>query len=160
MSRVEILKQRDNHFLWIDDELWMWDVKEEVAAQEEIAQQAYGSVLVAGYGLGLVQRALFDNINAESVCTVELHEDVINECLHAFDWIYGEIIIGDFYSFESRKQYDCVIGDIWIDYDRAGNIDEYKKFKKKATTFLAPGGKILAWGQDYMEFLIAKEQIQ
>lgn len=158
MPRVEILKQRNNHFLWIDDELWMWDVKEEVEVQEEIARQAYGSVLVAGYGLGLVQRALSRDVNVKSIITVELHQGVIDECRHIFREIYGGIIVGDFYSFEFNLRYDCVIGDIWIDYDRAGNVYEYRKFKAKASTLLVPGGKILAWGQDYMDFLIAKEE--
>lgn len=157
MPRVEILKQRDNHFLWIDDELWMWDVKEEIEAQQEIAEQAHGSVLVAGYGLGLIQRALFRNMRVKSVITIELHQGVIDECRHVFGRIYGGVVVSDFYSLESHNIYDCVIGDIWIDYDRAGNVDEYKKFKQKAVTLLAPGGKILAWGQDYMEFLIAKK---
>ena len=83
MPKVEILKQKGCNFLWINNQLWMWDVPEEVEAYREIASQASGEVLVVGYGLGIVQRVLCSNPEVNSVLTIEKIPEVIEECLRA-----------------------------------------------------------------------------
>ena len=69
--KVEILEQKGNYFLWIDDSLWMWDIESERKIQYDLAKEAYGEVLVAGYGLGIVQRFLLQNNNVASITTIE-----------------------------------------------------------------------------------------
>ena len=64
--KVEILKQKGNYFLWIDDSLWMWDIESERKIQYGLTHEAYGDVLVAGYGLGIVQKYLRNNTNVTS----------------------------------------------------------------------------------------------
>ena len=156
MAKVEILQQKGYNFLWINDELWMWDVPEEVKDQQEIAEKAYGDVLVAGYGLGLVQEFLLENNRVESVLSVELLEDVIKQCKKVYGRAYGEVEICDFFDYQTEKRFDCVIGDIWLDHSRE-YLDDYKRFKSKAQTLLKENGKILAWGMDYLEYLLRKE---
>jgi spermidine synthase len=157
VAKVEIIKQKGYNFLWIDGHLWMWDIPEEVEDQKEIAEQARGDVLVAGYGLGVVQRYLLRNNNVNSVVTVELLEDIMKECQKVYGTIYGEYVVGDFYEYQTEKRYDCIIGDIWPDLSPR-HLDYFTRFKIKAQTLLKPNGKILGWGMDYMEFLLQKKQ--
>lgn len=155
---VEILEMKGHHFLWIDDELWMWDVADEVHAQQRIAEQAVGDVLVIGYGLGLVQSCLVQNKKVLSVLTVEKDIQVTTACSEYFGELYGDVLLADFYKMEPKGQkFDCVIGDIWRDVAPEA-LDEYKRFKAHAEKFLYDDSEILAWGQDYFEYLIEKEK--
>jgi len=156
--KVEIIQQKGYNFLWIDDELWMWDIPIEKQCQKELADQAYGEVLVVGYGLGIIQKYLLMNPNVigKYLLTIEKNEQVMNECGKVYKQIYGGIVIRDFYKYKTDKKFNCIIGDIWEDI-LPNCLPQYIKFKKKAQELLAPDGKILAWGQDYFEYLIAKQ---
>ena len=154
---VEILIQKGYHFLWIDGECWMWDLPTECRAQESLAQQAFGDVLVAGYGLGLVQEYLLTNPNVVSVRTAENCPGLIKECRRVFDnKLHGYIIFSDFFALDEQIKFDCVLGDIWLDvapeYLRA-----YLTFKRKAERLIKPNGRILAWGSECFEIWSNKE---
>ncbi len=166
-KHVEILEQNGYHFLWIDGELWMWDIPAEVELQQAQADEAYGRVIVAGLGLGIVQKFLLQNpkVDSMSLITIEKYIEVYDCCrekgivvgnnigmLKILDWF--DVITG----VEEYEKYDCVIGDIWPEIS-GEHLDLYKKFKVKALTMLKPGGKILGWGSEYYEYLIEKEQV-
>lgn len=158
--RVEILEQKGYDFLWVDDGigpyLWMWDVPEERKAQQVLADQAYGDVLVAGYGLGIVQKYLCENPNVKSVLTVEKYSQVIAACHNHYGKLYGKYDIGDFNTWDKKfpwRKYDCVVGDIWKDIIPEA-LEDYKKFKASALRHLKPDGKIIARGQEFFEYLI------
>ena len=104
--KVEILKQKGNFFLWVDDSLWMWDIQSERKIQYNLAKKAYGDVLVAGYGLGLVQNYLDNNPYVKSVTTIEISKEVLKACMETFG-IYGSYIIENFYQSNgySNKNY-------------------------------------------------------
>ena len=156
--KVEILKQNGHNFLWIDGELWMWDVPTEMMLQEELAKQAYGKVLVVGHGLGIVQTFLEKNKAVESIETVEKYEEVRTAYFNHFNkHIPGSVILNDFYNLPdpNYQRWDCIIGDIWIDI-HPKYLEEYKKFKKHAEMMLKPQGKIVAWGKDYFEWLLTQ----
>lgn len=154
--KVEILKQNGYNFLWIDDYLWMWDIPVERAMQKKIADACSGNVLIAGYGLGIVQKYLVKNPKVTTVFTLEKYSDVIKACLKEYGVTWGTIKAKDFYTACTPMAFDFVIGDIWEEIS-SENLPKYKKFKKRANDFLKPGGKILAWGGDYFEYLIDKE---
>lgn len=150
MSKIKLLKQNGFNFLWIDDDLWMWDIPVEQKAQRRIAQKAYGDVLVAGYGLGIVHRYLARNKKVKSIITVEKLPAVIALAKKAYGRIYGDIVIGDFYKYDTSKKFDCVIGDVWKDiYPEA--LAEYKRYEKKAKLLVKENNKILAWGQEFFK---------
>lgn len=155
--KIEILKQNGYNFLWIDNDLWMWDIPREVADQKEIADQAHGNVLVVGYGLGVIQKLLTENENVKSVTTIELYSKVLDACKTTYGGLCGEIMVGDFYNMIPIELYDCVIGDIWLEYADK-ELDEYIKFEKQAKLHLKEDGKILAWGQDYFKYLLEKKE--
>ena len=156
---VEILQQKGYKFLWVDDELWMWDIPAEAKIQKEIAYQASGNILVIGYGLGVMHRFLEINEKIESITTIEKHQEVIQECKKVGIPIIGDILIGDFFALSFDNYFDYVIGDIWIDIVPSA-LSSYKKFKKRALRFLynPEDKRILAWGKDYFEYLINKEK--
>ncbi len=160
---VEILEMKGHHFLWIDGELWMWDLPAEVEIQQEMADLAYGNVLVVGCGLGVIQRMLGANpeVDNTELLTIEKNVDVYTACRDHGLAVPGGIFICDFFfdainGIKSIRIYDFVIGDIWPEINKK-YLDLYKKFKTKAAEFLKPDGKILAWGKDYYEYLIEKE---
>ncbi len=134
----------------------MWDIKSERKIQYDLAHQAYGDVLVTGYGLGLVQGYLRHNPNVKSITTIEISEEVIQACKNQFGYITGDYIIENFYTTNITKQFDCVIGDIWKEIVPE-SLDDYKRFKNQALKMVKPMGyKILAWGKEYFEYLIEK----
>ena len=153
--KVEILTQKGHKFLWIDDYLWMWDLPSEQKIQEELASVAFGNVLVAGYGLGLVQKYLLRNPAVKSVFTIEKHQEVTDACIAEYGTIYGDVGIDDFYNYVPPMLYDCVIGDVWEEIIPQ-SLEEYKKFKEKCKSLMTNHGIILAWGSGYFEYLIEK----
>jgi len=160
--KVEILQQKGYHFLWVDDYLWMWDIPAELEIQQDIANQCYGDVLIAGLGLGVVQRLLQYNprVNLDEMLTIEKYREVYEAYdEYGFDMI-GGIHIGDFNEAiagcdPDDHKFDCVVGDIWPEISPK-YLSDYIKFKSKAQEFLKPNGKILAWGIDYYEYLLQK----
>jgi len=153
--KVEILEQKGNYFLWIDDSLWMWDIESERKIQYDLACQAYGDVLVAGYGLGIIQKYLYNNPNVKSIVTIERSRQIIEVCKDKFEKIYGDYSIEDFYNVYPNTKYDCIIGDIWKEIVPE-SLPDYITFKSKALSMIKPDGKILAWGKKYFEYLIEK----
>ncbi|MBT4277423.1 hypothetical protein HOD96_01615 [Candidatus Falkowbacteria bacterium] len=152
MSQIEIIEHKNHKFMFLDDYLWMWDTPQEKELQEDLAKQAYGDVLIAGYGFGILSKYALDNKNIKTVNTVEKYQIVIDK-MKEFGHIYGDITINDYYDLPEEKKYDCIIGDIWPDID-AKFLDDYIKFKNKSNQILKKGGKLLAWGGDYYEYLI------
>ncbi len=154
---VEILKQNGHDFLWMGGYLWMWDIPVERQAQEQLAERAYGKVLVAGYGLGVVQELLLKNPQVERVITCELEPEVIKANKSANRFLQGEIVLADFLDFQTRELFDCVIGDIWKDITpEEEDVAMYELFRDKALSLVKPGGKVLAWGMDYFEYLLER----
>ena len=151
---IEIAQFRNHKFLFLDDYLWMWDIPQEQEIQKDIASQAFGEVLVAGYGFGIVNKYLFMNPRVESVTTVEKYKEVIDK-MREFGEIHGEVIIGDFYDMPENKKYDCIVGDIAAEIDKKF-LKDYLRFKMKAQKLVKPDGLILAWGRDYFEYLLEK----
>lgn len=155
MSRIEILEHKKHRFMWLDKYLWMWDTPQERELQKELAKKSFGNVLVAGYGLGILQKYLLENNKVKSIITVEKYKEVLDK-MKGIDKIYGKIIIEDFYKISENKKFDCVIGDIWPDISKKF-LKDYIKFKNKSNKILKKDGKIIAWGQDYFEYLIDKK---
>ncbi|MFA5986550.1 MAG: hypothetical protein WC819_04370 [Parcubacteria group bacterium] len=156
MKKVKILRHKNNRFLFIDDDLWMWDTPREQKMQKRLSEQAFGDVLVAGYGFGIVTKFLLENPNVVSVVTIEKYSAVLN-AVKKFDRLEGKIIVCDFYDLPDNKKFDCIVGDIWQDIDTEF-LGEYVRFKKKAKKLLKKDGKILAWGKDFFEYLLKKSQ--
>jgi len=96
MVKIEIVEIKNHKFLFLDDYLWMWDLPHEQELQRDIASQAFGDVLVAGYGFGIVSKYLSENPRVTSVTTTEKYQEIIDK-MREFGPIYGKIVIADFF---------------------------------------------------------------
>jgi len=152
---VKILRQEGHRFLWIDGYLWMTDIGPEVSIQRELAKKARGDVLVAGYGLGVLQGMLMKNPEVNRLLTIENNIGVMQACKEEDGRIVGEWSLGDFFDFTTNASFDTIIGDVWEEIDEVF-LPEYVKYKKKAQQLLKPDGQILAWGGGYFEYLLEK----
>jgi spermidine synthase len=85
------------------------------------------------------------------VVTCEINPQVIEANKKRYGRLWGDVILCDFYKFQSRKKFDCIVGDIWVDI-MPEYFRDYLAFCKKAQSLLKDGGKILGWGQDYFEY--------
>jgi spermidine synthase len=157
MKKARLLKQNGFNFLWLGKEIIMWDIPAEETWQKRLSKNAYGDVLVAGYGFGLLQKHLLSNPKVKSVTSVEIIPSVVKVAKELYDHLYGEVIVDDFFSFKSNKKYDCVIGDTWSGITPEA-LNEYKKFKKVAVKLVKTKGKIIASGEDYFEYLLKKQK--
>ena len=158
---VKITEHEGITFLWINGKMWMWDLPEEVKIQKQLADQCYGDVLVAGYGLGILQMYLSESRHIQSVITVEKEPEVIKVCIDHYKNIYGGVTIRDFFDIEPKtvvNKWDCIVGDFWIEIHPDG-LPCYKKFRERAEELIKPHGKILGWGMDYYEYLINCEGV-
>lgn len=143
--------------MFIDDYLWMWDTPQERELQKQLADKAFGDVLVAGYGFGILIKFLTKNPKVKSITIVEKYKEVINK-IKISKKEMERIIIKDFYNLPENKKFDCIIGDIWPDIDEKF-LKDYLKFKSKAKKLLKKNGKILAWGKDFFEYLLHKKRL-
>ncbi len=150
---VEILQMRGHHFLWIGNELNMWDIPSELLVQKSLSDQAYGNVLCVGYGLGLVQGYLLENPKVKRVVTIERYQCVIDANKNTFGKLNGHIVIGHFFKPPICKNFDFVIGDVCADI-MPRYLPIYKRFKRKAEEYLKPTGKFITWCGDFFEYLI------
>lgn len=156
MVKVEIFEHHQHRFMFLDEILWMWNLPQELELQRDLAQQGFGDVLVAGYGFGIATKYVLENPRVKSVTTVEKYAEII-EKMRESGPIYGNIIISDFFDLNEERKYDCVIGDIWPEIDPRF-LEDYVRFKSKAEKLLQPNGLLLAWGQDYFEYLLEKKK--
>ena len=131
MAKIEIIQVKNNQFLFLDDYLWVWNLPQEQELQRDIANLAFGDVLVAGYGFGIVNKYLLGNPRVSSVITVEKYKEVIDK-MRELGKIHGEVVIGDFYELTEDKKYDCVVGDIWAEIDRRFLCDYRRGFTEVA----------------------------
>lgn len=155
MSNVEIKQMSGYNFLWIDGYLWMWDIPSEIEIEQDMADQCFGDVLVAGYGMGVIQKMLLGSSKVKSVVTIEVYPEVGSECRKVFGEIHGLVVDGDFYKYYWGRKFDCIVGDIWEEI-HPKFVNTYCKFKEHASKFLKPNGKLVSWGMDYYEYLIEK----
>lgn len=157
MAKIEILEHGKDRFLYIDRYLWMWNVQYERELQQDLAEQAHGDVLVAGYGFGIVQEFLAKNKNVTSITTVEKYSEVIDYCKKHDSPLHGEIVLKDFYDYAPKgRKFNCIIGDIWPDI-APKFLGNYIAFKEKALTLLKDNGLLLAWGKEFYEYMLDKK---
>ena len=136
--------------LYVNGRALHWDTPDERAGQLAMAQQCYGDVLCAGYGLGIVQGYLMKMANVKTVLTVEKYRAVIDVCKERYGAWHGGFFAMDAYDYlvdtvPILVRFDCIIADIWSG-TVAADVAGYKKFRKAARPHLKPGGKIIMGG--------------
>lgn len=136
--------------LFVGGTLYMTDAEFECWTNAEFVRKAFGNVLVAGLGLGLVLRPLIDSSVVESITVIERSPDVITLIGPRYEHPKLKIIEADIHQWEPpKKTYHFIYFDIWANVPNSDTLAEIRKLKKKYRSALAKHGRTLAWCENY-----------
>lgn len=135
--------------LFIDNTLWMTDAEFECATNLKITQRAYGDILIAGLGIGLIIRPLLDCPDVTSITVVERSADVIALIGPHYQDSKLTIIEADIYQWEPpKKAYNIIYFDVWANVPNEDNKPEISVLKKRYRSALKQGGRSYAWCEE------------
>ncbi|WP_303814198.1 class I SAM-dependent methyltransferase [Selenomonas ruminantium] len=138
--------------LMIDGEIFMSDAPMEKESNYNVIDDAFGDILLAGLGIGLILLPMQKKEEVKSITVVEKNPnviDIVGGQLPLNDKV--EIIHADIFDYEPIRRYDCIYLDIWPDIckDNAGDmsnlIDKYSNFLTDK-----PDSWCKAWQEDYV----------
>jgi hypothetical protein len=134
--------------LIVGGELMMSDTPSEQRENLELIQMAYGRVLIAGLGLGMVLVPLLANPNVGDITVVELSWHVIKLVGRHFDDPRLRIVQGNINSWKAPRgaRWETIYLDIWPSIS-VDDVPEIKKLKRRFRRRLAPGGWLGAWAE-------------
>lgn len=113
------------------DEILMSDSGGERYSNTEIVHNAYGNVLIAGLGLGMVLCAILPKPAVRSVTVVEISPDVCRLVLPHLAKYLGKhfaklsVVQDDIYNYVPNRKFNIIYFDIWGNYSG----DDYEKTK-------------------------------
>lgn len=117
--------------LYVNGELMMSDTDMEKRTNYDFIRNAYGDIMIAGLGIGLILDNLRDKIKSKEVKSITIYEkyqDVIDLISPKFSDLPIRFICEDILSYKPQKdeKYDTIYFDIWptIDYER--NLPQIK----------------------------------
>jgi len=132
--------------LFIDGRLWMTDAEFEIYTNQDFVNRAFGHVLIAGLGLGLIIEPLLKQSDVASVTVLERSADVIALIGPLYDNPKLTIVEADVHTWEPpAKKYHFVYFDIWPDVPNSDQAAEIAALKKRYRKSLAVGGRTSAW---------------
>lgn len=120
-----------------NDRIWMTITPNEIETMKEAVDQAFGSVLTFGLGLGYYTYMISEKVNVECITVVEINEDVIN--------LFNKYVLPQFKNPQKIKiikaeafeyaqkhitpgKFGFLFTDLW--HDVSDGIDMYIKMKK------------------------------
>lgn len=135
--------------LIVNDVLMMSDTPTEQRENLRLIQMAYGDVLIAGLGLGMVLVPLLANPNITSITVIELSPDVIKLVAPHFADPRVKIIQADFLTWKAPRgaRWDTIYFDIWPDIN-VDDMPEVTKLRRRYRRRLNPQGWMGVWAQD------------
>jgi spermidine synthase len=136
--------------LIVDGQLWMTDAEFECWTNTDFVRKAFGDVLVAGLGLGLVLPPLLDSKVVESVTVLERSADVIALIGPLYQHPKLTIIEADARTWEPpKKAYHFVYFDIWADVPNSDTLKDIAALKQRYRVSLRKHGRTMAWCEDF-----------
>jgi len=135
--------------LKVNGELVMSDTQMEKRTNREIVEEAHGRVLVARLGIGLVLHALAKKKNVTEITVVEKYPDVVTLVNPSLP-LGMRVVVADIFKWRPKRgtRYDTIYFDIWSSIC-VDNLVEIRKLKRVFRPFLACGGWISAWKEDF-----------
>jgi len=107
----------------------MQDTTREYREHEEFLDDAYGDILVAGLGLGMIHQSLIDNPNVNSVTIIEKYQEVIDLVWeHCPKDENFRLVHADIYEWTPDSKWDVGWFDSWVGEN---DQSEYKKLMKE-----------------------------
>ena len=151
LAFATLVEEREDEFAFA----WMSADQAEVSGMDAHAKAAYGDVLIAGLGLGILPWLAAKNPNVKTITVVEIRHEVIQLIAPVVANEKIEIVSGDVWDHidESPGAYDFIDLDIWPDVGRAVmSIDETRSGCSKA---LKSDGIVQTW-MDEMAFRLRR----
>lgn len=128
--------------LHVNGELMMSDTRMERLSNSKFISSAHGRILIAGLGIGLVLRNIFDNpkkiSDIEEVIVVEKEKDLIDIVGPKFSNPKLEIVHADIWNYVPEGKFDVIYFDIWQDICE-DNLDDMKLLHDKFKPFMKRG---------------------
>lgn len=135
--------------LFINGETYMTDAEFECWTNAEFVKRAFGNVLIAGLGLGLIVQPLIEAVDVESITILEKNADVIALIQPLYSHPKVSVIHADVHEWEPpKKTYHLVYFDIWPNVPNSDTLKEIRNLKQKYKASLAKGGRTMAWCED------------
>jgi len=136
--------------LIVDGTLWMTDAEFECWTNSDFVRKAYGDVMIAGLGLGLIVGPLLKSAKVESVTVLEKHPDVVALIAPLYRHCKLSVINADAREWEApKKAFHYIYLDIWADVPNSDNKEEIAALKKRYRPALKKGGKVSAWCENH-----------
>src|SRR5258705_8091316 len=111
--------------LFVDGVLWMTDSEFECYTNYPFLRRAFGDVLIAGLGLGLILRPLIESNEVTSITVIEQSADVIELIRPHYDCKKLSVIQADATTWKvPAKRYNFVYLDIWANVPNEDNLPE------------------------------------
>lgn len=135
--------------LIVDGRLWMTDAEFECWTNQGVVNRAYGDVMIAGLGLGLIVGPMLAMDSVTSITVLERSPDVIALVGPRYQNPRLTIVEADVYQWEPpKKAYNFIYFDIWPDVPNSDNREEIQTLKKRYRSSLKAGGRTAAWCEE------------
>ena len=137
---------------------WMSAEQSEVSGMAAHARIAYGNVLIAGLGLGVMPWLAAKNVNVKAVTIVEIRPEVVELIAPAIENKKIMVICGDVWEHiaASPGGYDFIDLDIWPDVGTA--VMAMEETHLACAGALNPGGIVRTW-MDEMALRLINDRV-
>jgi len=130
---------------------WMSDTWLERMSNSEFLRDAFGDVLLAGLGIGMLPMALCAKEQVRSVVVLELEPHVIGLVEPHIRHPKLTVLLADAYHEPLRgKAFDCIYLDIWQSIC-SDNWEQMKPLLAQYRKFRRAGGICTGWLKDYVQ---------
>ena len=135
---------------------WMSADQSEVSGMDDHARAAYGDVLIAGLGLGILPWLAAKNPNVRTITVVEIRPEVTELIAPVIENKKVNIVLGDVWEHiaVSPGIYDFIDLDIWPDVGRA--VLSIEETRLRCARALKPNGVVRTW-MDEMAFRLFQD---
>lgn len=124
---------------------WMTSDQSEVSGMAAHAKAAYGDVLIAGLGLGVLPWLSAKNLNVQTITVVEIRPEVIELIAPVIGNEKTTIIHGDVWEHIVRhpETYDFIDLDLWPEAGEA--VMSCQEVQESCAKALKQGGQVRTW---------------
>lgn len=138
--------------LLVDGATMMGEGTPEWTTSRPVLENAFGDVLIAGLGIGMILPSLCRNPRVKSITVVELSKHVIALVEPYYRHPKLRVVRGDIRksAFLRSSVFDTIWLDIWPDVSLK-NLPEMQKLKRQLMPILRPGGWFGMWVEDILK---------
>jgi len=138
--------------LLVGGRLVMSDTRMEHMTNYEVVRRAYGSVLIAGLGLGMILHPILNKEEVESVTVIEKYAYVISLVQPTVAHPKLTIINADIYEWKAAKgtKFDTLYFDIWADLS-TDNLEDMRKLHCKFRLYKHIDGWMESWRREWLK---------